>query len=72
MNLRKHKGNLLNDPEIEKTAKSLRKKAKERKVNERQESMADNMITRQELERAIAERLEAERFRWLVRFYREI
>ena len=45
MNLRKHKGILLNDPEIEKTAKSLRKKRKERKTNEQQESMAENTFT---------------------------
>ena len=61
MNLRKHKGPILHDPEIEKSARSNRKLAKVRKAAERPEIMAENMITPQELER----RLAAERDRWL-------
>ena len=57
MILRKHKGPLLHDPEMEKTARSNRKKTKAR--------MANNMVSREEMERAMAERLEAERARWL-------
>ena len=75
MSLRKHKGPLLYDSEIEKTARINRKATNARKLKERQESMADHTFTqrqleerlaheRQEMERAMAERLEAERARW--------
>ena len=60
MNLRSRKGELLYDPEIEKTAKSNRKKTKERMADER-----PDMVPRQELERIIAERTVAERVRWI-------
>ena len=60
MSLRKHKGPLLYDSEIERTARSNRKEAKARKANEQQARMAENMITPQEMER----RLAAERARW--------
>ena len=67
MNLRSSKGELLYDPEIEKTARDNRKKTKE--------SMADHTFTqrqleerlaleRQAMERAMAEQLETERARW--------
>ena len=60
MILRKHKGELLYDPEIEKTARSNLKKTRERMADDRQRT-----FSREELEQEMARRVEAERTRWL-------